>query len=101
MTMETSVVETAMELRQGFIDGSDVRIIMGADEGASTRDARCAQHGEEKGKKAAWEDRHPPQNLNQRWYAAITGGLPLRWYIVAVCYWTIVILLGPYPWNVL
>ena len=35
MTMETSVAWKARsnELRQGFIDGSDVRIIMGADEG--------------------------------------------------------------------
>jgi hypothetical protein len=41
------------------------------------------------------------EDLDQHWHAAITGGMPLRWYIVAVCCGTIVILLGWYPWGIL
>ena len=73
---------------------------MAADEETNDHIAcRSAQRRDEKGRKAERAD--PQQNLNQQWHAAITGGMPLWWYIVAVCYWTIVILLGPYPWNVL
>ena len=86
---------------QYFVTRSDAGIIMGADEWTSNQDECRVQLHEERGRRAEWEDWHPPQNLNQRWHAAITGGLPLRWYIVAVFYWTIVILLGPYPWNIL
>jgi hypothetical protein len=43
------------------------------------------------------DSQNPPQN----WYAPITGGMPLRWYIVAVCCGAIVILLGWYPWGIL
>jgi hypothetical protein len=38
---------------------------------------------------------------NRRWHETITGGIPLGWYVVAVCYATVVILLGWYPWNYL
>jgi hypothetical protein len=86
---------------QYFVTRSDTRIIMGADERTSNQDVCRVQLHKERGRKAEWEDWHSPQNLNRRRYSAITGGLPLRWYIVAVCYWTIVILLGPYPWNIL
>ncbi len=85
-----------------FVSGSDARIIIGADDGTSDHDASLAQQWGEKARKPGRADpRNPPQNLNQHWYAAITGGMPLRWYIVAVCYGTIVILLGLYPWGVL
>ncbi len=101
MTMETSVAWKARsnESRRRFIGGSDARIIMGADEGTSNHDGCRVQDWRETAERA--NPHNPPRNLNQHWYAAITGGMPLRWYIVAVCYWTIVILLGPYPWNIL
>ena len=44
--------------------------------------------------------RNSPRNLNRHWYAAITGGMPLRWYIAALCCGTIVILLGWYPLGI-
>jgi hypothetical protein len=77
MTMKTS---GAWETRsnkscRGFTGGSDPRIIT---EGA---------------------DPHDPQI--QYWYSTITGRMPLRWYIVAVCCGTIVILLGYFPWGIL
>ena len=99
-TTQRKVTLTGQD-RRYLIGGSDARIIMGADEDTNDHvTCRSAQH--EKGRKAERPDPHNQlQNLNQHWYAAITGGLPLRWYIVAVCYWTIVILLGPYPWNIL
>jgi hypothetical protein len=87
--------------RRYLIGGSDARIIMGADEDTNDHVAcRGAQH--EKGRKAERPDPHNQlQNLNQHWCGAITGRMPRRWYIVAVCYWTIVILLGTYPSNIL
>jgi hypothetical protein len=89
--METTTRSThRSSTRRFFIGASDVQ---GADEGTSDHDACCVQH---------WADPHnQPRKLNRHWYAAITGGMPLRGYIVAVCYWTIVILLGSYPWNIL
>jgi hypothetical protein len=88
--------------RRFFIGGSDARIIMGADEETSNHDSCRVQHGEEKGQKAERADRHnQPQNFNQHPYTTITGGMPLRWHTAALCYWTIVILLGWYPWNIL
>ena len=84
--------------RHLFIGGSDARIIMGADEGTNNHDACRVRHWGEKTRKP---ERAPPENLNQHWYPAMTGGMPLQWYIVAVCYATIVILLGWYPWNIL
>jgi len=82
--------------RRLFIGGSD------ADEGTSDHDARRAQHWEEKARKPERAvPQNPPQNLNRYWYAAITGGMPLRWYIVAICCGAIVILLGWYPWGIL
>ena len=38
---------------------------------------------------------------NRRWHETITGGIHLGWYLVAVCYATVAILLGWYPWNFL
>jgi hypothetical protein len=87
--------------RQHFLAVSNPRIIMGADE-ATNHDACCVQRSGEKGRMAERADQYnPPQNLNQHWYASITGGMPLGWYIVAVCCGTIVILLGLYPWGIL
>ena len=37
----------------------------------------------------------------RRWYETITGGIPLVWYTLGVCYATAAILLGWYPWNFL
>jgi hypothetical protein len=88
--------------RRFFISGSNARIIMGADVGTSDHDSCRAQHRGEKGRKG--ERAGPnnlPQNLNQHWYAAITGGMPMGRYIVAVCCGAIVILLGLYPWGIL
>ena len=39
------------------------------------------------------------EDLTRRWYEAITDGIPLRWYVVAVCYATAVISLAWFPWN--
>jgi hypothetical protein len=104
--MEVAMPETSgatrTSSRRFFIGGSDARIIMEADEGTNDRDACPSQHWGEKGRKVERADLYnPPQNLNQHWYVSITGGMPLRWYIVAVCCGTIVILLGWYPWGIL
>jgi hypothetical protein len=85
--------------RRSFIGGSDARIIMETDEGTSDHDGCRVQHWGEKAEQADPRNRH--QNLNRHWYAAITGGMPPRWYIVVVGYGTIVILLGWYPLNIL
>jgi hypothetical protein len=49
--------------------------------------------------------RADPGNLveaqNRRWYQTITGRIAPGWYVVAVCYATVAILLGLYPWNFL
>jgi hypothetical protein len=104
MTMESSAAWKVRpnKSRRGFIGSSDARIVMGADEATSDHDGCRVQHWGEKGRKAEGADPHnAPQTLNQHWYAAITGGMPLRWYIVVVGYGTIVILLGWYPLNIL
>jgi hypothetical protein len=41
------------------------------------------------------------EDPNGRWYETVTGRMPVGWYIVAVCYATVVILLGSPPWNAL
>ena len=60
-----------------------------------------------------WQDMHPEveredlplgvaiNGRDQCWYEAITGRMPVGWYIAAVCYATAVILLGWLPWNAL
>ena len=73
---------------------------MGANEKTNGHIAcRGALHRGEKGQRLERADLQ--QNLNRQQHVAITGGMPLRWYIVAVGYGTIVILLGSYPWNIL
>jgi hypothetical protein len=101
MTMETNAAWKARsnKLRRGFAGGSHAPIIIAADEGASDNDARRDLHWEEKGRRA--DPHNPRQNLDQHWYSVIVIGLPLLWHVVAVCYWSIVILLGWYPWNIL
>jgi hypothetical protein len=42
---------------------------------------------------------NPMEEQNRQ--KAMTGRMPLGWYLVAVCYATAVILLGWYPWNFL
>jgi hypothetical protein len=66
--METTTRSThRSSTRRFFIGASDVQ---GADEGTSDHDACCVQH---------WADPHnQPRKLNRHWYAAITGGMPLR-----------------------
>jgi hypothetical protein len=83
--------------RRSFIGGSDARIIMGDDEQALVRLWR------EKGGEVEPEDLsgNLVVQLNRRWYKRITHRMPIGWYIVAVCYATVVILLGSWPWNVL
>jgi hypothetical protein len=41
------------------------------------------------------------KDLNRRGYKTVTGRMPVGWYIAAVCYATVVILLGQLPWNAL
>jgi hypothetical protein len=75
-----------------FIGGSDARIVMGGDETSFLR---------------LWLEKsgdlepNDPEDLNRRWYEAITSRIPTGLHIVAVCYVTAVILLGWLPWNVL
>ncbi len=93
---------TITSSRRFFIGGFDAPIIMGADLGTADHDACRVQNWEENGRELERADPlSPPQSINQPWYTAIIGGMPLRWYIVAVCCGTIVILLGWYPWGVL
>jgi hypothetical protein len=70
--------------RRYFIGGSDARIIM-----EDLSGNLLVQLG------LATED------LNRRWYQTITGRVRVGLYIVAVCYATMAILLGWYPWNAL
>jgi hypothetical protein len=104
MTMETSAVWTARSSKspRGFIVGSDAWIIIGgAKQARSDHNAYCANEDEENRKAERADPHNPPQKLSGHWYAAVTGGIPPLWHIVAVCYWAIVILLGWYPWNIL
>jgi hypothetical protein len=66
-------------------------------------EAKLLQFGREKGDDAEPEhlSANSTDDLNGRWYEAITGRMPVGWYIVAVCYATAVILLGWLPWNAL
>ena len=45
--------------------------------------------------------RNPGEDLNRRWYEAVTGRMPIGRHIVALCYATAVILLEWWPWNIL
>lgn len=104
MTMETKAAWKARsnKLRRRFIGGSHAPIILAADEGASDNDAGRGLHWGEKRRNAEQANPHyPQQNLDHHWYSAIITEMPLMWHVVAVCYWTIVILLGWYPWNIL
>jgi len=44
---------------------------------------------------------NPMDEQNRRWHETITGRMPLGWYIVAILYATVAILLGWWPWNIL
>src|SRR6516164_71688 len=44
---------------------------------------------------------NPMEEQNRRWHETITGRLPLGYYIVAITYATLSILLGWWPWNIL
>jgi hypothetical protein len=44
---------------------------------------------------------NPVEAQNRRRRETITGRMTLGWYIVAITYATAVILLGPWPWNLL
>jgi hypothetical protein len=48
-----------------------------------------------------WGNLAVTEDLNRHCYEIITGGMPVGWYIVALCYATAVILLGWLPWNIL
>ena len=97
-------IHTKKPGRRYFIGGSDARIIMGADESA------LLQLWRERCEEVEREDLSgnllaplavATRSLDRRRYEAITGGVPLGWYIVTVCYATTVISLGWYPWNFL
>src|SRR6516164_10306085 len=90
--------------RRYFIGGSDAQIIMGCDEAA------LLQLWRERCEEVEREDLSgnllaplavATRSLDRRRYEAITGGVPLGWYIVTVCYATTVISVGWYPWNFL
>jgi hypothetical protein len=44
---------------------------------------------------------NPTEEQSRRWHETITGRIPLGWYIVAILYATVSILLGCWPWNIL
>ena len=44
---------------------------------------------------------NPMDEQNRRWHETITGRMPLGWYVVAILYATVAILLGWWPWNIL
>src|SRR6516165_7164389 len=44
---------------------------------------------------------NPMDEQNRRWHETITGRMPLGWYIVAILYAAVAILLGWWPWNIL
>ena len=44
---------------------------------------------------------NPMDEQNRRWHETITGRMPLGYYIVAITYATVSILLGWWPWNIL
>ena len=44
---------------------------------------------------------NPTEEQSRRWHETITGRMPLGWYIVAILYATVDILLGWWPWNIL
>jgi len=62
-------------------------------------DASFLEHWREICRRADPDNRREAQN--RHWHTAITGRMPPGWYLVAVCYATVTILLGCYPWNVL
>jgi hypothetical protein len=80
-----------------LIGASDARIVIGTDE--TMRDPNACRD-EHSGEPDPADLKNSPRNLNRHWYAAITGGMPLRWYIAALCCGTIVILLGWYPLSI-
>jgi hypothetical protein len=76
------------------ITTSKFRIIIGAvDQGTSDQSLCRVKHGKEKTRKA--------ERATHHWHATVSAGMPLGWHVVAVSYWTIIILLGWYPWNIL
>jgi len=44
---------------------------------------------------------NPMEEQNRCWHETITGRMPPGWYIVAITYATVSILLGWWPWNIL
>jgi hypothetical protein len=90
--------------RRYFIGGSDARIIMGTDEAALTRlwQEKCGEiEPEDLSGNLLVQLGLATEDLNRRWYQTITGRVRVGLYIVAVCYATMAILLGWYPWNAL
>ena len=103
MTMN-SQIRTNIADRRYSIGGSDAWIIIGDNEAVLLR--HCGERGKEIEREDLSGDFSVPlgvatRNLDLRSFEAITGGMPLGWYIVTVCYATAVILLGPWPWNLL
>ena len=90
--------------RRRFIGGSDARIIMGDDEGVLLRLWREKRGEVEPGDLSGnviVQLGLVTEDLNRRWYEAITGQMPAGLYILVVCYATAVIFLGWLPWNIL
>ena len=99
--MHNEIVPNQMH-RRHFIGGSDVRIVMGDDTPALPRLGREKQSDVERGDLSG--NLKVPlgvaaEDLNRRWYEAITGRMPIGWHVVAVCYATATIFLGWWPWN--
>ena len=87
--------------RRRFIGGSDARIIMGDDEGVLLRlwrEKRGEVEPEDLSGNLIVQLGLATEDLNRRWYEAITGQMPAGLYILVVCYATAVIFLGWLPW---
>ena len=90
--------------RRYFVGGSDARIIMGNDEAGLIqlwREKRGEVEPEDLSGNLIVQLGLATEELNRRWYEAITGRMPIGWHVVAVCYATAAILLGWWPWNFL
>jgi hypothetical protein len=79
------------------------RVDLGATLGAREDETTLLQPRREKRNELEPEplSANSTEGLNRRWYEAITGRMPVGWYIAAVYYATVVILLGWPPWNAL
>jgi hypothetical protein len=83
---------------RSFAGSSDVRIILGLNKVLLLRfwwDIRAEVE------RAVLALNVATEVFNRRSYEAITGRMPIGWYLAAVGYATVAILLGWWPWNFL